>query len=98
MTILFSVIGLLGFRSGRMWGRRGFKNYAVEGRGVRVVGLVMLMLDLLPFVLLLLSSAFSMPALSNQLTTLGISSMFCSVILNILLYASCMAFGHRLED
>ena len=94
MTIVFTILGLLAWRTGKMWGRGGL---VIEGGVIRVAGLVILILDLTPLLILLImiiASALSLSEIGHILSTAGIISMFFSVILNILITSFCFMFGH----
>jgi hypothetical protein len=98
MTVVFTIIGLLAWRTGKMWGRAGL---VIEGRGVRIAGLVILIIDLTPLFILLLmivASALPLAEISHMLSTARILSMFFSVILNMLITSFCFMFGHHPKE
>jgi hypothetical protein len=86
MTVVFTIIGLLAWRTGKMWGR---------------AGLVILIIDLTPLFILLLmivASALPLAEISHMLSTARILSMFFSVILNMLITSFCFMFGHHPKE
>jgi hypothetical protein len=90
MTIIFSIIGLLGFFKGRIYGRRG---YYIEGNIAKAIGLTIFFIDMTPF--LCICSSSIAPSL---MTNFGIYTMFFSFILNMLILVfAFLFFGRRSE-
>jgi hypothetical protein len=100
MTIIFSLIGLIAYRTGKIPNRGGY--YNVEGEWVRKLGLIVIVIDWLPLLFLLLTmipSALSLKPITNAMIDIGTISLFFSPMLNILILAcASLLFGNQPKD
>jgi len=95
MTLVFTIIGLIAYHSGKMYGRQG---YTITGPGIRTLGLMMVIIDWLPVVLFVfsqLSNGLSLTLISPTMNILSGISFFFSPLLNILIVAFAF-LSHKL--
>jgi hypothetical protein len=98
MTLVFSIFGLYAYHTGKMHGNHG---YIITGPGIRILGLMMVIIDWLPVVLFVfsqLSSGLSLTRISPTMNTLSGISFFFSPLLNILVMAFAFLFHKLVKD